>query len=339
MLLNAPCHPLPNSPAGKIVDTGRFSGFALRFGSAASEAEVLLPLDDLRLVRCHFAGGKPLMANPVWVGPHQAVQLQAAWEGETSSQACEIGTCHTLPAPKMQTRRLQAFQRSLSPELPVPKHHEARDLTVPKLRPSEQRKLNQLTVRPRPATVPNPKPLDESAGASTKEVNIVPKMAGKTVRLKSPQLPTKCLTVIHHGTTWRQLGRRLDVLADPVLLELAEQASSHSPAGSFLALIGECFHGRLGQRFADAIRALGYKVIYGNASLLAWAAAREDSNEMAELVLVAHWKSLQSCIGLLKPHVLLGAVVLCDHCDEAWAKAEAKSLPCRWQVMQSLIFN
>lgn len=328
--------------SGKIVDTGRFSGFALRFGgSSAVEAEVLLPLDGLRQVRCHLEGAKSLTGNPVWIGPHQAVQVQTTWEGEASSQSCEIPPNHTLPAPKMQTRRQQAFQRSLSPELPVPRHHEARDL-VPKLRPASDQRTFRSSIRVRPRNVSRPATVPacvESKHVHDTSIDSIPSTkAVAKESVKSPQLPS--LTVIDHGTSWRKLGRKLDVLADPVLLELAEQASKQaSRAGSFLALIGECFHGRVGQRFADAIRALGYKVIYGNAALLSWASAREDSNDRAELVLVVHWKSLKGCIGVLQSHVLRGVVVLCDHCDEAFAKAEAKSLPCPWQVMQSLIFN
>ena len=153
----------------------------------------------------------------------------------------------------------------------------------------------------------------------------------------SPRSALPSLTVIHHGTAWRNLGRSQDVLADPVLLELAEAASGARNVS--IALTGRCFLGRLGQRFADALRSLGYKVILGNALLVSWVSAHEDSNDIAELVLVAHWKSLHSCIGILQSHVLRKAVILCDHCDEASAMAEAKTLPCSWQVVPSLIFN
>lgn len=355
--------------SGKVVNLGRFGGVALRVGGdAPNAAEVLVALgEDIGqngqtgqsqmskpLVR--FTVGKPLKTsrvdtNPVWIGPHEPRQPRryTTFDTEIVSDVCDLAVFDDVDAkhaPRMQTRRLQAFQHSLSPELPVPKHHCDHE-NAPRLSEAGPRRSTfsgfrsaRIPLQSRPATVPAESALqaEDTALQARKQSDSGehPDSTEKPLRLKSPALPS--LTVIHHGTTWRKLGRRQDILADPILLELAEAACNNALHSSAIALMGRCFQGRLGQRFADALRSLGYKVILGNA-LVSWVSAFEDSNDIADVVLVAHWTSLPSCIGILQAHALRSAVVLCDHCDEASAMAEAKSLPCPWQVVPSLIFN
>ena len=336
---------------GQVVQLGR-CGSALRVGGdVANAAEVLLPLGDKPLLR--FVVGKPVKTlqdpKPVWIGPHEAQnqpRKYSTFEKEICSEVCELTMDHPKIAPKMQTRRLQALQHSLSPELPIPKHHEAKA----SLEPSPRRSTfsgfcsARLELRGRPNTVPavpGIKSEAHEASESSKPSRQPSDPKGPRAPSRGPSYsprasPLPSLTVIHHSTTWRNLGRRQDVLADPVLLELAEAVSG---ASHFIALIGRCFRGRLGQRFADALRALGYKVILGNASLVSWVSAHEDSKIFAELVLVAHWKSLQSSMAILQSTIVHKAVVLCDHCDQVTAMAEAKVLPCSWQVVPSLLFN
>ena len=350
---------------GKVVSLGRFGGLALRVGGdAPNAAEVLLPLTSTEVEGLEepnqlkpllrFTVGKPVKTlqvdpKPVWIGPHEARQPRrySTFETEVVSEVCELAMCDDSDAklaPRMQTRRLQAFQRSLSPQLPVPRHHEDIQEDKPSSVPDPMRstfsglRSARMKLRSRPNTVPAI--VDREVQAEPPSELADPSGLGnKPPRSQrgSPRSALPSLTVIHHGTAWRNLGRSQDVLADPVLLELAEAASGARNVS--IALTGRCFLGRLGQRFADALRSLGYKVILGNALLVSWVSAHEDSNDIAELVLVAHWKSLHSCIGILQSHVLRKAVILCDHCDEASAMAEAKTLPCSWQVVPSLIFN
>eukprot|EP00438_Fugacium_kawagutii_P009264 Skav235214 [mRNA] locus=scaffold3995:25992:31942:+ [translate_table: standard] len=324
---------------GKVVNLGRFGGYALRVGGdAPNAAEVLLPLaavaslqegqeQQLLKPQLRFTISKPqktLQENrkPVWIGPYEALQPRrySMLESEIISEVCELTICdadHKL-APRMQTRRLQAFQHSLSPELPLPRHHDVDAKPSSEFETVRRSTFSgfrsaRLQLRNRPNTVP--------------ALADIPACELPSSTRNSPKPPRSPLPSL------RNLGRSQDVLADPVLLELAEAASGSKSCT--MALTGQCFWGRLGQRFADAMRSLGYKVLLGDASLVSWVSAHEDSNEIAKLVLVAHWKCLQSCIGILRSHELRKAVVLCDHCDEASARAEAKTLPCSWQVVMN----
>lgn len=162
------------------------------------------------------------------------------------------------------------------------------------------------------------------------------------------------LSDIAHGTSWRGLSRKLDPLADPCVLEVAEQVTSFVSPGALVVLCGECLNGRLGQRFADVLRALGSRVtlLLNARSLLPWAAAPCDprSSEAKVLVLVVEWRAVAACLGVIRhaaqqqpfsAPVLDGVVLLCDHRDKVQAQELAASLdvPCPCRVMPSMAFQ
>lgn len=188
-----------------------------------------------------------------------------------------------------------------------------------------------------------------------KESRMLPAPGGKQQSPKrgarTSRLPP--LSDMAHGTSWRGLSRKLDPLADPCILEVAEQVTSLVSPGALVALCGECLHGRSGQRFADVLRALGVRVTLAlNArGLLPWAAAPCDpqSSEAKMLVLVAEWRAVVGCLGVIRQAaqqqpfggtMLHGVVVLCDHRDKVRAQELAASFdvrcPCR--VMPSMAF-
>ena len=166
---------------GKVVSLGRFGGLALRVGGdAPNAAEVLLPLTSTEVEGLEepnqlkpllrFTVGKPVKTlqvdpKPVWIGPHEARQPRrySTFETEVVSEVCELAMCDDSDAklaPRMQTRRLQAFQRSLSPQLPVPRHHEDIQEDKPSSVPDPMRstfsglRSARMKLRSRPNTVP-----------------------------------------------------------------------------------------------------------------------------------------------------------------------------------------
>ncbi|CAJ1348031.1 unnamed protein product [Effrenium voratum] len=335
---------------GKVMDTGRFGGSALCVGGECPKAsEVLLPLEASRQ-RLRFCVEGCTPARPAWVGPYEPKVVPKTWEGRWVSEPCDL-----LPeqAPKIQART-QALQHCLAPELPVPRHHEVKETPQEVAKPAS-RGFRSRRFRPSAGgfnpKMETPALLDDSTRPNSEEgtagVLAAPAALAdeeEAVTVVSREEPEKrkkqtlpSLTVLQHGTTWRKLSRKLDVFADPILLELAEGAASLSPPPSALALVSDCFQSRMGQRFADALRCVGYKVLLGENPLTSWAAAREDSNSPEGIVLLAHWRRLASAS--VVQQVLRGAVVLCDHQDEAAARAQAKLLPCRWRVMSSVIFD
>ncbi|CAE8697839.1 unnamed protein product, partial [Polarella glacialis] len=156
-----------------------------------------------------------------------------------------------------------------------------------------------------------------------------------------------------HSTLWRSLAREQDPLADPLVLEVAEEVASLLSPDSLVVLCGGCLQGRTGQRFANSVRALGGRVLVAPTArqLQSWAdQPRVPGVGPEELVLVSDWQELSSCLGVLRkvtqewhrgrPQLLLrGGVVLCDRSEErqALALVQAADLP-RWRVMPSLAF-
>eukprot|EP00933_Yihiella_yeosuensis_P055326 TRINITY_DN54067_c0_g1_i1.p1 TRINITY_DN54067_c0_g1~~TRINITY_DN54067_c0_g1_i1.p1 ORF type:complete len:668 (-),score=120.43 TRINITY_DN54067_c0_g1_i1:259-2262(-) len=160
------------------------------------------------------------------------------------------------------------------------------------------------------------------------------------------------------STRWRRLNRDQDALADPLLLEVAEEVLRMVTPRSIVAFCGECLQTRSGKRFEECVRSLGAR-IHPAASVRAFeawlatprASRRYDEEPVEEVVLVADWKSLSSLVSILRrtvelrplqspPLILHGLIVLCRRGDEEAATAFSASseLPCRYRVMPSLAF-
>jgi len=168
----------------------------------------------------------------------------------------------------------------------------------------------------------------------------------------SARLPA--LSSLEHCSKWRGLGRMHDLMADPSLLQLAEEVATFLGPSSTVAICGEWLQSRTGRRFVEAVRSLGARVlpVPTARSLHAWASRpRETPAQLEELVLVAKWQSLSGCVAALRKAVqerppgstsllLRGAVALCERCEEEQATLAATSsdLHCRWRVIPSLAF-
>jgi len=168
----------------------------------------------------------------------------------------------------------------------------------------------------------------------------------------SARLPA--LSSLEHCSKWRGVGRQHDLMADPSLLQLAEEVATFLGPSSTVAICGEWLQSRTGRRFVEAVRSLGARVlpVPTARSLHAWASRpRESLGELEELVLVAKWQSLSGCVAALRKAVqerppgstsllLRGAVALCERCEEEQATLAATSsdLHCRWRVIPSLAF-
>mmetsp|Transcript_34646 Transcript_34646/g.62848 ORF Transcript_34646/g.62848 Transcript_34646/m.62848 type:complete len:538 (+) Transcript_34646:53-1666(+) len=168
---------------------------------------------------------------------------------------------------------------------------------------------------------------------------------------RSARLPA--LSSLEHCAHWRGLGRKHDLMADPCLLEVAEEVSTLLGPSTMVAICGEWLQSRTGRRFVEAVRGLGARVVPAPTarSLHSWAARPRSPGQLEELVLVAKWQSLQSSVASLRKAieertfgstslVLRGAVALCERCEEeqATAAAAASELQCRWLVIPSVAF-
>jgi len=155
---------------------------------------------------------------------------------------------------------------------------------------------------------------------------------------------------LDYSARWRSLPRRQDPLADPLLLELAEEICSLGVPGATVAICGDRLRTRSGQRFLGAVRALGAKVLPApdSRALAAWAEAPRMPDVVEGLVLVADWRALPSCLSVLRRSEeergllleLLGVGILCDRREEQEATSAGSSaeLHCRWRVLPSLAF-
>jgi len=145
-----------------------------------------------------------------------------------------------------------------------------------------------------------------------------------------------------HGVRWRSLTRKLDPFADPMLLELVEVVNKMCSPGALVALCGDFLRSRTGQRLATSVKAVGNRTLPAPnvTGFSAWLDAIQSS-ETEELVLVADWRVLVSCLAVINEATedrgalikLMGTIVLCSRQEKSEATVAAvgvrKSCPCK----------
>ncbi|CAE7464812.1 unnamed protein product [Symbiodinium natans] len=370
---------------GQVLDVGRFGGLVVRIGGQGSGAsEVLLPVcerpaaippNPRRLLRFALeAEDQRCLTGPIcWVGPHEPIHPSPpTWQGEVHTKPCEVVVRrtpvqpptvkgHVLLQERCPLRRPLVYQHTLVPSLAnAPRR--TQDPKAPSRRPGNRRRLRRKAPS-RPTGRPQSQGLigqgeetfqeqeeeeeeeEQSALAQTARDFFRPSNS-EPVKTKVGQLPS--LSIIHHSTAWRKLPRKLDALADPILLEVAEETSRFCSETTVLALCGPAFRTRTGQRYQDSVRSLGFKVVTNMgsvSSLYTWASLCSCAEHPSDLVLVSTWECVGSCLGLLRQTgalaLLRGLLVLCSHHDQDQAQAAAKEAlpPCRWRVIPSLAFG
>jgi hypothetical protein len=155
---------------------------------------------------------------------------------------------------------------------------------------------------------------------------------------------------MEHVTRCRGLGRDLDPLCDPMLLELAEVIGSMRTASTTTVLCTHRLKTRTGQRFVGALQSLGHNILPAAElrSLSTWALAPRAFSSAEEILLVTDWHELISCLDIMQEASrlgivdvsLCGAVVLCERRQEPEARSAVTSacLPCRWQILPLAVF-
>lgn len=141
----------------------------------------------------------------------------------------------------------------------------------------------------------------------------------------------------------------MDPLADPMLLELAELVGEMRSSASTVVLCTGRLKTRTGQRFVGALRALGHRVLPAPQlhAFAAWANAPRAFGAAEELLLVADWRAVPSCLDVVREAPLRGGaelqlggiVALCEPREAAEATAATEGVgPCRRRVFASLAF-
>jgi len=360
---------------GDVLDVGRFGGLVVRIGGQSpSSTEVLLPVCDRpsemdpnprRLVRFTLEPQELSTAPISWVGPYEPVEpAPPTFQEKLHTEPCEVilrrsfkgpssVKSHVLYQDRCPLRRPLIYQHSLVPSL---KNAPRRTRTQKPRPPGPRRALRpKLPTRPpeRPQSqgVVERKEVPEEDGEEQKALaqtagDFFRPGSSRQAKPKTTQLPS--LSVIHHGTAWRKLSRKFDALADPILLEVAEETSRFCSETTVLALCGPAFRTRTGQRYQDAVRALGFKVVTNMgsvSSLYTWASLCSCAENPSDIVVVSTWECLGSCFGILRQThtlpLLRGLLVLCSHHNAAEAQAATNEVmpPCRWRVIPSMAFG
>lgn len=153
---------------------------------------------------------------------------------------------------------------------------------------------------------------------------------------------------LEHGATWRGLDRKQDLMADPVLLDLAELIHAHRAPGAVVALCGARVLSRTGQRLATELQALGMRLVRAREvrNLASWLEIPRRG-KLEELTIVAHWQVMEQFLTALDSaslrrgpqFTLRRVVVLCERREESDASKAALGLGLdNVQVFASLAF-
>lgn len=177
------------------------------------------------------------------------------------------------------------------------------------------------------------------------------KKASKATKTPRP-LNWAALGSIERAARLRGLTRHQDPLADPCLLELAEQITGLMVPGCMVAMCGDRLRSRVGQRFVSSVRSLGAHVLPGPhiRGLAKWLQAPRVvcKGQTEALLLVTDWRQLHNCITLLQEAVkdlskltLLGVLVLCEHQEKQTATqlAATAGMRCPWRVIATLALS
>lgn len=151
-----------------------------------------------------------------------------------------------------------------------------------------------------------------------------------------------------HGTTWRNVARSQDPLADARLLEMVEAISElHSP-GAVVAFCDSRAGNRTGQRFIGTVQAIGAstKRFTTPQKLAEWMEMPRGSGHQSVLI-VCGWHSVHGCLDAVERAEqygfsvsLCGVVILCEPREERHAKTLTFGTPlsCPMRVLPSLAF-
>jgi len=183
--------------------------------------------------------------------------------------------------------------------------------------------------------------------------------AGTAVTKLPRTLKATTLYGPEHGACWRGVSRHQDPLADPRLLELAENlmamigTRAAGARGPTIALCSERVKTRTGRRFVATLQSLGARVLASldTRKLVEWGERpRAAMGVVEDLLLVADWQLVADCVRIvqrcgaeqpwLTPLSLVGVAALCDLREERDARLVISSVnpSCPVQVLPSLAF-
>eukprot|EP00747_Dinoflagellata_sp_TGD_P182363 gnl/TRDRNA2_/TRDRNA2_36590_c0_seq1.p1 gnl/TRDRNA2_/TRDRNA2_36590_c0~~gnl/TRDRNA2_/TRDRNA2_36590_c0_seq1.p1 ORF type:complete len:544 (-),score=79.56 gnl/TRDRNA2_/TRDRNA2_36590_c0_seq1:22-1653(-) len=313
-------------------------------------------------------------ANWTWVGPYgppQAPTESACWQGEACSEPIVVSVLPPSAAsggsgsPRAAGTTVASAQLLTSPSPPLAPKPKGRARPRPGAKqgragpaPPRQRRVGaKAAARSASAPPPTVPPGTEEVAIEAADSQAQP-LASASKAAAACRLPRMRKRIPHSSeqrgpgaiTSWRNLTRCQDPLADPLVLELAEALLELTSPTSTVALLGDWLKTRTGQRFVASMRALGPRVLAmpEERAFAQWIQRPRVVGQSEEIILVVKWRGLAGSLGVVRQVVdernlqvyLLGVLLLCEPRElrQASALVGETELACPVRVLPSLAF-